>query len=112
MDHGVVVLEGEKPADGTVVDVVPAADATVPAVATHPAIGMWKDRTDLPDDSVEAEVRRDVEKIVKETLTKAMTRIACWPVGRPYGTPLSWPPRARHLRGGESMTRPTRSRIG
>jgi len=27
-------------------------DAT-PAAA-HPALGMWKDRTDLPDDSVEA----------------------------------------------------------
>jgi hypothetical protein len=62
MDHGVVVLEGDKPADGTVVDVIPTADATAPAVATHPAVGMWKDRTDLPDDSVEA------SKVLRERL--------------------------------------------
>ena len=26
----------------------------VKPIATHPALGIWKDRTDLPDDSVEA----------------------------------------------------------
>jgi hypothetical protein len=56
MDHGVVVIEGEKPADGTLVDVIPAVDASAPTgpVSAHPALGIWKDRTDLPEDSVEA----------------------------------------------------------
>jgi hypothetical protein len=56
MDRGVVVLEGDKPPDGTVVDVVPTADAAAPflPIAGHPALGIWKDRTDLPDDSIEA----------------------------------------------------------
>jgi hypothetical protein len=56
MNHGVVVLEGEKPADGTVVDVTPAKEVPVPATpaATHPALGIWKDRTDLPQDPLEA----------------------------------------------------------
>lgn len=30
------------------------ADARERPVATHPALGIWKDRTDLPTDSVEA----------------------------------------------------------
>lgn len=30
------------------------ADAPVNAVAAHPALGIWKDRNDLPADSVEA----------------------------------------------------------
>jgi hypothetical protein len=56
MDHGVVVLEGEKPADGTLVEVTPVQEATASAanLAGHPALGMWMDRTDLPDDAVEA----------------------------------------------------------
>ena len=58
MDHGVVVLEGEKPADGTLVEVTPVRQPTPttagPGVAAHAALGMWKDRTDLPDDPVEA----------------------------------------------------------
>lgn len=56
MDHGVVVLEGEKPADGTVVDVTPAKTIAVSDIlaASHPALGMWKDRTDLPEDSLKA----------------------------------------------------------
>src|SRR4051812_31753037 len=45
MDHGVVVLEGERPPDGTVVEVTPVrqpAPATVgPGLATHAALGMW-----------------------------------------------------------------------
>lgn len=32
----------------------PAAGAQDTPVAGHPALGVWKDRTDLPDDSVEA----------------------------------------------------------
>ena len=35
------------------VDATPATAPTQPAAA-HPALGMWKDRTDLPDDTVEA----------------------------------------------------------
>jgi hypothetical protein len=56
MDHGVVVLEGDRPADGTIVEVTPVAQqpASAAGVAGHPALGMWKDRTDLPDDPVEA----------------------------------------------------------
>jgi hypothetical protein len=56
MDHGVVVLMGEKPADGTLVVVTPVQEpAPNPQTLTgHPALGMWKDRTDLPDDAVEA----------------------------------------------------------
>jgi hypothetical protein len=52
VNHGVVVIDGEKPADGTVVEVTPV-DAS-PDLASHPAIGIWKDRTDLPEDAVEA----------------------------------------------------------
>ena len=63
MSHGVVVLEGDKPADGTVVDVTPAADAASPDL-NHPALGIWKDRTDLPDDSVEA------SRILRERLMR------------------------------------------
>jgi hypothetical protein len=56
MDRGVVVLDGDKPADGTIVEVTPVAQPQGGAtpLAGHPALGMWKDRTDLPDDSVQA----------------------------------------------------------
>lgn len=56
MSNGVVVLEGEKPVDGTLVEVTPSQDRTVQpgGLADHPAIGIWKDRTDLPDDPAEA----------------------------------------------------------
>jgi len=56
VSNGVVVLEGEKPSDGTVVEVTPVHDSTYEGgnLTSHPAIGMWKDRDDLPDDSVEA----------------------------------------------------------
>jgi len=56
MDHGVVVLEGEKPADGTLVEVTPVEQPKSKGgtLAGHPALGMWKDRKDLPDDAVEA----------------------------------------------------------
>jgi hypothetical protein len=56
VSNGVVVLEGEKPADGTVVEVtpLPVVSAASADVAAHPAIGAWKDRTDLPADPVEA----------------------------------------------------------
>lgn len=37
-------------------ELVNATPATEPAqpIVSHPALGMWKDRTDLPGDSVEA----------------------------------------------------------
>jgi hypothetical protein len=55
MRNGVVVLEGEKPSEGTVVEVIPVRESAsdVGNVAGHPVIGIWKDRTDLPDDPVE-----------------------------------------------------------
>jgi hypothetical protein len=66
VDHGVVVLVGEKPPEGTWVDVIPATESsTAPeSPAVHPAVGVWKDRTDLPDDSVEA------SKVLRERLMR------------------------------------------
>jgi hypothetical protein len=57
--NGVVVLEGEKPSEGTRVEVIPVVEnATVSgdmgSLAAHAAIGIWKDRSDLPADSIEA----------------------------------------------------------
>jgi hypothetical protein len=54
--NGIIVMEGDKPSDGTVVDVTPVGDSTPDAgnIGNHPAIGIWKDRTDLPDDPVDA----------------------------------------------------------
>lgn len=56
VSNGVVVLEGEKPVEGTVVEVTPLAQPAPASggVSEHPAIGVWKDRTDLPTDAVEA----------------------------------------------------------
>ena len=55
ISKGVVVLEGERPAEGTTVEVTPITESTSGTIlADHPAIGIWKDRTDLPADSVEA----------------------------------------------------------
>lgn len=57
VSNGVVVLEGGAPPDGTVVDVTPVGQVPSPNGATpadHPALGLWKDRTDLPDDAAEA----------------------------------------------------------
>lgn len=56
MAHGVVVLEGDKPADGTLVEVTPVVQpqSSGGTLAGHAALGMWKDRADLPEDSVEA----------------------------------------------------------
>lgn len=56
MAHGVVVLEGEKPADGTPVEVTPInqPQPSTSGIAGHPALGIWKDRKDIPDDPVEA----------------------------------------------------------
>ncbi len=56
MDRGVVVMDGERPADGTVVEVTPVepfqpAHGVLPG---HPALGIWKNRSDLPEDSAEA----------------------------------------------------------
>ena len=56
VSNGVVVLEGEKPAEGTVVEVTPLPP-TVDGrtdLTNHPAVGIWKDRQDLPEDAVEA----------------------------------------------------------
>jgi hypothetical protein len=54
--NGVVVLEGSKPVEGTIVQVTTFDDSVSSgrSIATHPALGIWKDRTDLPDDPVEA----------------------------------------------------------
>ena len=57
VSNGVVVLEGKAPPDGTVVHVTPAVEAAPPGGGTvvgHPALGLWRDRTDLPDDAAEA----------------------------------------------------------
>jgi hypothetical protein len=63
VSNGVVILDGDKPAEGTVVEITPVATETETSaqgtdssgsVANHPAIGIWKDRKDLPEDSVEA----------------------------------------------------------
>ncbi|HSV16566.1 MAG TPA: hypothetical protein VLI90_20045 [Tepidisphaeraceae bacterium] len=66
VDHGVVVLVGEKPPEGTWVDVIPATEGPTPpdSLASHPAVGVWKDRTDLPEDSVEA------SKMLRERLMR------------------------------------------
>jgi hypothetical protein len=53
VSNGVVVLEGEKPEEGTIVEVTPVPP-TVKSLAELPAFGMWRDRTDLPADSAEA----------------------------------------------------------
>ena len=69
VNNGVVVLEGDKPAEGTVVEVTPVVPSTpkppspqqhIQSLADLPAFGMWRDRTDLPRDSAEAsdELRR------------------------------------------------------
>ena len=59
VSNGVVVLEGEKPAEGTVVEITPVMVVTqtsqpVESLADLPAFGIWRDRTDLPADSAEA----------------------------------------------------------
>jgi hypothetical protein len=54
VSNGVVVLEGEKPLDGTLVEVTPVGASGAGGLAEHPAIGIWKDREDLPSDAVEA----------------------------------------------------------
>jgi hypothetical protein len=42
--------------NGTVVQVTPLSEiaAKTTSPAAHPAIGIWKDRTDLPADAIEA----------------------------------------------------------
>jgi len=56
VSNGVVLIEGDKPEEGTVVEVTPVGALTTSAqgLAGHPAVGIWKDRTDLPADTVEA----------------------------------------------------------
>jgi hypothetical protein len=54
VNKGMVVFEGDKPADGTVIEVTPVETVSGDNPATHPAIGIWSNRTDLPEDPVEA----------------------------------------------------------
>jgi len=54
VSHGVVVLEGKPLSDGTIVQVIPLEPADAPSLATHPAVGIWKNRTDLAEDAAEA----------------------------------------------------------
>jgi hypothetical protein len=67
VSNGVVVLEGSKPAEGTIVEVTSLEEpaSAAPGPADHPAIGIWKDRTDLPADSVEA------SKFLRQRLMRA-----------------------------------------
>jgi hypothetical protein len=53
VSNGVVVLEGEKPPEGTVVEITPVVPAPK-SFAELPGFGIWRDRTDLPEDSAEA----------------------------------------------------------
>jgi hypothetical protein len=66
VSNGVVVIEGEKPLNGTIVEVTPVAPPprSTGTLAGHPALGMWKDRTDLPEDSVAA------SKILRQELMR------------------------------------------
>ena len=56
VSHGVVVLDGEKPSEGTLVEVTPLGQGAIRGgdLAGHPAIGIWKDRNDLPADPMDA----------------------------------------------------------
>ena len=56
VSHGVVVLDGEKPSEGTLVEVTPLGQESNRGgdLAGHPAIGIWKDRNDLPVDPMDA----------------------------------------------------------
>ncbi len=56
VSHGVVVLDGEKPSEGTLVEVTPLAQEAFRGgdLAAHPAIGIWRDRNDLPTDPIDA----------------------------------------------------------
>jgi hypothetical protein len=53
VSNGVVVLDGATPPEGTVVEVTPLGVGTSD-ITDHPAVGIWKNRTDLPEDSAEA----------------------------------------------------------
>jgi hypothetical protein len=66
VSNGVIVLEGEKPQEGTIVEVTPLAETRSQGrgPAEHPAIGIWKDRNDLPEDPVEA------SKVLRERLMR------------------------------------------
>ncbi len=58
VSDGVVVLEGKPLSDGTIVQVIPLEQAETPSLATHPAVGIWKDRADLAEDA--SEVKRQL----------------------------------------------------
>jgi hypothetical protein len=55
MSNGVVEFQGPKPPEGTVVEVTAVNRACSDGnLSDDPAIGIWKDRTDLPQDASEA----------------------------------------------------------
>jgi len=56
VSNGMVVIDGDKPCEGTVVEVTPYEPAAPASggLANHPALGLWKDRGDLPADGVHA----------------------------------------------------------
>ena len=66
VSKGVVILEGPPPAEGTKVEVAPlsASSSQAGGLADHPAIGIWKDRKDLPEDPIEA------SKVLREQLMR------------------------------------------
>ncbi len=66
VNNGVVVIDGEKLGDGTIVDVTPVASANagIDRLRHHPAVGIWKDRADLPEDSA------DAVKLLRQTLMR------------------------------------------
>ncbi len=60
--NGVVVLEGAKPEDGTVVEVFPIEVAR-PSPAELPSFGLWRDRAGMTDSGkASLELRAKVER--------------------------------------------------
>lgn len=60
--NGVVVLQGARPEDGTIVEVFPI-DAPQPSTAALPAFGLWRDRVGMTDSAnASRELRAKVER--------------------------------------------------
>lgn len=60
---GVVIIKGDKPADGTVVHVQPAADDLSRQPEELPGFGLWRNRQDIPDSGEASLVlRRQIEQ--------------------------------------------------
>lgn len=53
VQNGVVIIDGDKPDEGTVVEITPVAKEGE-SVAELPAFGIWRDRKDLAADGAEA----------------------------------------------------------